>query len=242
MQKLLISIFLFLNIFCLQAELPFKKGEKLEYSVWYNFVKGGKSYMKITEIDTLDGTPLFHSVSITKSIGLVDKLFGINDRLETWFHQDSLYSYRFSKKIREGSYKKDYTVNFNYRDSMAIPTNKDTTIKINQKIHDGLSIFYYLRGQNLKVGQILKVNNFDGNKFKPYKIKVSKIQKVKVPAGKFRCYKLEPYKEEGELFEKHQNRVKTYISTDSLRLPVKITSKANFGTLILKLENVKYLN
>ena len=192
--------------------------------------------MEISDIDTINNRKLYHITSVTRSTGIVDLVFSINDKLQSWIDPGTYYSYMFEKRIREGKYKKDYYVQFDYEDSLAF-SNKDTT-RISPPIHDALSIFYYLRKAPLDTGKVFKVNNFDSDTLKNYNIKVTKTEKIKVPAGKFDCYKLEPYSEEGQLFEKHENKVVTYISRDS-RIPVKITSDANFGTLIMKLTKVR---
>ena len=220
-----------------RAEPAIQVGEKLKYDIYYNFMKGGESFMEIEDIDTLDGRPLYHINSVTRSTGIVDLVFSIDDRLQSWIDPVTLYSYKFEKKIREGKYKKDYSVSFDYQDSLA--RSSSDTVQINPPIHDALSIFYYLRKAPLDTGKVFKVNNYDSDTLKNYNIKVTEIKEIKVPAGKFECFKLEPYSTEGELFEKHENKVVTYISRDPRRLPVKITSDANFGKLIMKLKKVK---
>lgn len=231
-----IKILLFLTI-VVNAESPWRVGEKLKYDIWYNFMKGGEAHMEISELVKINGKSLYHITSVTRSTGLVDLIFSIDDRLESWVDPLTFHSHKFQKRIREGNYKKDYSVRFDYQDSLAF-SNQDTT-RITPPIHDALSIFYYLRAAKLYQDKIFQVNNFDSDTLKNYKIKVKGLQEVKVPAGRFVCYKLEPYSEQGELFEKHQNKVTTYISADSIRLPVKITSDANFGKLIMKLKQVK---
>lgn len=237
LQSYVIIVFLLVLQYPIQGESPIQVGEKLKYEIWYNFVKGGQSWMEISEIDTIDGRPCFHIVNITRSTGVVDLLFSIDDKLESWIDPQTHYSYKFQKRIREGKYKKDYNVTFNYQDSVAI-SNSDTTA-IMPPIHDAISIFYYLRKTRLDTGKIFKVNNFDSDTLKHYNIKVTGQEKIKVPAGEFNCFKLEPFSEEGDLFEKHENKVVTYISQDSLRLPVKITSQAKFGQLVMKLKEVE---
>lgn len=236
-KNALFTIIFFILASTLIASSPIQVGEKLQYDIWYNFIKGGESTMEIVDEVSIEGKQRYHIESITRSTGLVDFIFSIDDKLESWVDPRNLYSYKFQKRIREGKYKKDYSVKFNYEDSLAI-SNKDTT-EIKPPIHDALSIFYYLRKEELDTGKIFKVNNFDDDTLKNYNIKVTGKEIIKVPAGRFTCYKLAPYSEEGELFEKHENKVVTYISTDSLRLPVKITSDANFGKLIMKLKKVK---
>ena len=219
----------------LSAQVPsrFLTGEKLTYSVWLNFVRIGSSETTIKDIVVVDGSPTYHVMSVTETGLIFDKIYKIRDQIESWIDVQGLYSRRFTKSLREGKYRKDYAVVFDYVNSRAI-TNQDT-LKISGRIHDALSVIYCVRAEQLKIGRIIKLNNFDNNKFKLFNVVIHKIAPIAVPAGEFKCFVLEPYLEEGKLF-KNQTRLTLYISADTLRLPVMIESNANFGKMVFKLE------
>jgi len=238
-KKILYSIFILLPV-CIfsqsQNRLPFKVGEEITYSVWFNFVKAGKSTMKIVSMDSSYGYLTYHSVLETRSVDILDKVYRVRDKLESWIDTDGLFSRKFEKKIREGFYKKKYSVRFDYNDSLAYSSSD--TIPISGFVHDALSIFYYVRAESLWVGEMFDLNNFDNNKFKPYKVIVRKIEKVKTPAGEFECFVLEPYTEKGNLF-KYKGQLTIYLSNDIRRLPVKIESEATIGSMIMKIESYR---
>ena len=222
-----------------QKRLPFEVGETLNYSVWYNFIKAGHSSMKLVSVDTVNEVSAFYAVSKTRSGNFLDRIFKIRDSFESWIDRDELFSHKFKKDIREGRYKKKYSVVFNYSDSLAI--SGDDTTEINQPIHDALSIFYYVRAESLWVDRVLPLNHFDNNKFRPYNIIVNRQENVSVPAGKFKCFVLKPYTEKGSLF-KYKGQVTIYISDDQYRLPVMIESEATIGSMLMKLESKTYDN
>ncbi len=219
----------------LHPSAPFQVGERLNYTVALNFIKGGKASMFVAGIDTIEGFPSYHIISRTRSTGLIGKLYPVNDHIESWVDIDGLFSRQLKKDINEGRYHKSYAVCFDYRDSLA--RSDSDTVRITERIHDGLSVFYYLRTRKLHIGRIISVNNFDNDEFKPFKILVSHREMVSVPAGTFDCYVLEPLSGKSELFEKYKNEITVYLSADQHRLPVMIINKANFGNMILKLES-----
>ncbi|MFH1214380.1 MAG: DUF3108 domain-containing protein [Candidatus Neomarinimicrobiota bacterium] len=211
----------------------FPIGEELTYSAWFNFVKVGYSTMTVKAVESIGVFPVYHVESVTETGQVFDKIYRISDRVESWIDLNGLFSRRFEKHLREGKYKKDYRADFDYAEKRAY-TSRDT-LAITGKVHDALSVIYCVRSEHLVPGRIIKLNNFDNDKFRLFNVIVRKVESVKVPAGDFQCFVLEPYAKEGKLF-KNQNKMTIYLSADSLRLPVMIDSEANFGRMVFKLE------
>jgi hypothetical protein len=237
------SIFLFPGIFLLiimpvraGEDYPFQLGEENRYTAAFNFIQAGYSTMTVAGIDTVVGYPVYRLVWETRSSGLIDQLFRVRDRLESFMDVETLFSRGFRKQLREGRYRKDYAVRFDYQDSLAI-TARDS-IPIHSAIHDMLSIFYFIRAQELQVGQIFRLNTFDNNKFIPYNLIVKERVPRKVEGKTVDCFVLEPFAPEGELF-KYSGSVKFYVSDDSRRVPVLVESEASLGKMILRLESYR---
>ncbi|MCK4640767.1 MAG: DUF3108 domain-containing protein [Candidatus Marinimicrobia bacterium] len=234
-------IFLFiisfmLNIAAGQTAHPFSVGERIEYSTWFNFVKGGVSSLEVVSFDSLNSIPVYHIRSVTESNPFFDRFYKVRDKMDSWIDVSGLYSRKFRKSLREGRYRKKYSVRFDYHQMQAISQND--TVSIDSIIHDGISIFYYVRALDLSVGDVIDLNYFDNDKLRPFKIKVENKENIKVPAGEIECYVLTPFSEKGKLF-KNKNLVTIYLSTDEKRIPVMISSEALFGSMILKLESIK---
>lgn len=212
----------------------FPIGEELTYSAWLNFMKVGYSTITIKAIESVDGFPVYHVESITKTSPFYGKIYRVNDRFNSWIDLDGLFSRRYEKSLREGKYKKDYQAYFDYNEKKAY-TSLDT-LDIDGRMHDALSVIFWVRAEYLFPGRIIRLNNFDNNKLRLFNVIVSGVETLKVPAGEFQCFVLEPYSDDGKLF-KNQNKMTIYLSNDSLRLPVMIDNEANFGRMIFKLEN-----
>ena len=213
----------------------FSIGEELHYSAWFNFIRGGESTLQIANIDSIDGRVLFHIKSVTKSLPFFDRFYKVRDQMESWIDSEKYYSYRFKKSIHEGKYRKNYLVDFDYRRQYAI--SKSDTIEIPVNLHDGLSMFYYVRTMDFEIGDTININYFDNDSLIPFVIKVDRIETVNAPIGDVRCFVLEPFLESGKRF-KNKSKIIIYVSADKQRLPIMIVNSARFGTLTLKLESV----
>jgi len=218
-----------------QAEIPFAVGEKLTYSAWFNFIRGGTSSLAIIGMEKINGVQTYHVRSITESNPFFDRLYKVRDQMDSWLDGEGYYSHKFSKSLREGRYRKKYTVKFNYQEGIAVSASK--TSKIPAQAHDGLSMFYYVRTLELNLGDTIPVNFFDNDSLRPFVIRVEKIEMVETPIGEIQCFVLAPDPGTRKLF-KQKNQVVIYLSTDRRRIPVMIVSDARFGSLILKLESI----
>jgi len=156
--------------------------------------------------------------------------------MDSWIDPSGQFSYRFSKSLREGRYRKKYSVDFDYQAGLAVSENDRDSIPA--MVQDGLSMFYYVRTLDLSVGDIIRINYFDNDSLRPFLIKVDKIESVKTPIGAMECFVLAPYLESGKLL-KYKSKVTIYLSTDSRRVPVMISNEARFGSLTLKLESIE---
>lgn len=234
-MKKIILFLLILSTAQLKSECIFQEGEVFNYSVRLNFIKAGKSYIKIEDIQEIDGHSVYHIVSKTRTTGILDRMFHIREHMESWTDCDSLFTRRYFKDVDEVNYEKTFEANFNYPDSAAYLANGDT-LALPGHVMDWLSMIYYFRTMVLYEGKEVSLTFFDNNKLKEYSASVVGREEIEVDAGKFTCWVIEP----AEITKKnlkHKSELTIYLSVNSPNIPVKITSKAKFGTMILELRN-----
>tara|TARA_B100000315_G_scaffold260938_1_gene328039 strand:+ start:27856 stop:28575 length:720 start_codon:yes stop_codon:yes gene_type:complete len=234
-KKLIILGICFVGFTSAQTLNPFDIGESLHYSAKINFIPAGIAKLKIKAIETVDGFETFHISFNVKSSKIIDRLFKVRDVVETWVDTKELFTRKFRKDIRERNYKNKFSATINYEDSLI--TTEEREFPVSQEIRDPYSMIYYLRTVPLKVGDLFSYTTFDNNKFTVFKIIVHHKEKIKVPAGKFNCFVIEPFRE-GKSLLKSKGNMTIWLSDDKRRLPVKIESNASFGTMILKLKKV----
>ena len=220
----------------LQAdEHPFSVGETLEFDLKVNIIKAGNAKLQVIGEEIVDENQTYHIKYTVKSNRYVDRLFYVRDQVDSWLDKNGLFTRKFMKNIREGSYRYKLEAKMNYIDSTL--TSEDDVFQIDSEIRDPFSLFYYLRSIPLKVGQKLSFKTFDNGQFVDFHIIVHRKENVRVPAGRFRCLVIEPYRKGKTLF-KQKGDMRIWLTDDERRLPVKIETKATFGSMTMLLKRI----
>lgn len=215
-----------------QPEHPFGEGETLLYDVSLNVFSAGTASLEVNGLEQLAGTPSYHITFRMKTNTLWDQIYQIRDTVETWIDSERLFTRKLTKTIRERHYAQNLSADFDYDDG-TIRSNRKI-LPLSSEVRDPYSFFYYLRTLPLKVGDLFDFTIFDNHKFTDVSLTVHRKERVHVPAGEFLCLVIEPFREGRTLF-KHKGDMMVWLSDDRLRLPVKIVSKAKFGSLVLRL-------
>lgn len=231
-KRIIILLVVLIVPFCISAQ-SFKVGERLEFKLKYGILAAGNSYMQIVGIDTVHGHVTYKIENQTKSSGFVDTFYKVRDRMVSWIDTTTLATVQFQKSLREGKYRKNYSVWFDYDNMKAYST--DDTLEIETEMHDVLSLFYYIRKIDIAVGDTIEMQTYDNDKISPFLLRVADEQEMDVPAGKFMSLKLIPFSESGLLF-KYEGEGEMWITDDTLKMPLYVKSKASFGSIILELE------
>jgi len=220
--------------------LPFHKGERLEFNVYFEFILGGHASMAIEETVDFDGNTAFHFVSKARSAKAVDFFYKVRDRVESWWDVDGRFSRRFSKKLREGKHKYDREVNYFPENNYAIAVdrkkkNVPDTLSLQSSVQDVLSAFYKTRTYELKVGEVVGIVTEDDGKIYELQVHVLRKEQVEVAAGTFDCFVVEPRLKTSGLFRK-QGQMEIWLTDDERKMPVLMKSRLYFGRVWAKLQ------
>lgn len=220
----------------------FKVGEKLTFSIGYEFIPAGKTILTVEKIITIKGKKTYHISSRTKSHRFFDPFFKVRDEIDTYMDIDSFRSIKFRKKLREGRYSYDYSVEFDIDSMKAVSiTSKGSRIlDIPEFTLDILSAMYYMRTRKLEVGKTLTVDVLDNDKLYPLELRIIRKERVVVKAGLFDCFLIEPMLKSGGLF-KNEGQISVWVTDDHRKVPVLIKSKAIIGSIVVELERVEGL-
>jgi hypothetical protein len=219
-------------------ELPFGVGEKLTFDVKYEFVKAGEATLEVSEITRCsDDGPCYRMVSEARSTMPFSLVFEVRDRVESLVHVDSLYTTRYTKTLREGSYEAFEAVDFDQDAHIATYSN-GKVVTIPPRVQDVLSSLYFIRTLDLEVGKSVFIENHADEKNYPLEVKVLRIETIKVPAGTYECYVLEPILKASGVFQ-HKGRLTVWLSTDSSHIPVMMKSKIIIGAINAVLADVE---
>ena len=233
----------------------FHVGEKLKFVVRYGFIKAGYATMAVEEQVPIDGRQAYKVVSTARSAKTFDWIFKVRDRVESLIDTQGIFSWKYYKSLREGSYKFDLKVDYDqYRgkarvqmiryeneEPLRVREKKEFEIAIPPYVLDILAAFYYVRTQDLEVGMPVFMTNHDNKKVYKLKVLVQKRETIKVKAGKFRCVVVEPQLR-GEAIFKQKGRLWVWLTDDQYKIPVMMKSKVFIGSItteLMKIEGVK---
>ena len=216
----------------------FREGEDLTFAIRWGVITGGYATLTVPSVDLIDGQPAYHILSEAHSTGAVEAFFKVRDRNEAWMDTATPRSLRYSKKIHEGKYSVDEVVDLDQtartfheteirHDKNDAKEEKKGAIPAN--VLDVLSSLYYIRSQDLEVGKSFTVDVHSGDKTFPLLVNVKKLEKVKVKAGKFLCYRVEPVLREPGIFISKGKKLEVWMTADARHMPVLMRSEIFIG-------------
>lgn len=206
--------------------------EKLEFDINYGFINAGTATMEIPNVIEYQGRPCFQVVTTALSNSFFSSVYNVNDRAESIIDAVGIFSWRFEKNLREGSYSSDRQYDFDQINHTTV--YKEDTIEVAEYVQDALSMLYYIRTQELKPGTSFVLDNFvDGRKFST-KVNILKKEKISVEAGTFDCIVVEPLMSSVGVF-KHQGSLKVWLTDDRVKMPVLMKSKVIVGSISAEL-------
>ena len=235
MNKINFISILFISSILWSSNLPFEN-EVLHYSVGFRSFSAGSATLSLKS-DTLNNNNTYLLISTLKTNSFLSKFYKVRDIIKSWLSPSDLSLIKINKKIREGRYKKNHEALI-VNDSMAISNNKK--IKLPGNVYDPMSFIYFLRKQNLKIGNKYSFFSYGSKKIKEIIIKITGKEIIKVPYGTYDCYVIEPFLNNGKPLLKNNGAMKIWLSDDSLHIPIKIRQHTNIGNMILQLKSIKY--
>jgi len=221
---------------------PFKRGEYLHFAVRYGIILAGYATIEVHEDLDFKGRETFKYITTAKSRRAFDWVFKVRDRTESYFDKKEMHSLRFEKHLREGSYEDDTVINYDqsslkaeYVSERKGKKTRRATIDIPQDVMDPLSALFYVRTLELSVGKEILIPATDNKKVYEIKVIVHKIETVKVKAGKFKCWVVEPVMADGGVFKK-DGKIKVWLTADDKKMPVMMETKVYIGSIIAELD------
>ena len=212
--------------------VAFGVGEKLTFDINYGFINAGTATVEVLNLIEYNNRPAYQIVSRAQSNSFFSTFYKVDDRLESIMDAVGMFSWRFEKILREGSYASDREFWFDQVEGQAF--YEDDTFDVPRYVQDVLSAFYYVRTQELKVGTTLHIDHFDSGKFYPLEVKIHKRETITVSAGTFDCIVVEPMLKSVGAF-KQEGTLKVWLTDDRLHMPVQMKSKVLVGSISAEL-------
>ncbi|MGA1823059.1 MAG: DUF3108 domain-containing protein [bacterium] len=233
-QLVLISLVLSIS-YPAENDNPFSTGEVLTFELKWGFISAGKTTLEIHPMEIINGVTSYHFVMKTRTNKFIDKIYKVRDQIDAYAAVDMNHSLLFKKKQREGRYKRDVVVTFDWDKNEAQYLNRGKPkepITIFPETLDPLSAFYALRFKELKEGLDIEIPITDGKKCVKSIVKIVQREKIKVSGVEYDTYLVQPdTKDVGGVFKESKDaKIKIWITADKRHIPVRLKSKVLIGS------------
>ena len=248
-MKLNIIIIITLLIAC--SLFSIQDQEKLSFNIRYGIISAAEAELfarYIIHSDSIYTEPIeaLKVTSRAETYSFFDVFFKVRDRIVSISEQDSGKAIFYEKNLREGGYKQRRLHYYDRENENCIYQKwsfgreefSTENIPIPQDTYDFLGAFYYIRQQELEVGDTLRMTmsgdgvTFDAN------IVVHKREKLKTIFGKKHCIKIEPQLA-GETIFKNSGKIFIWLTDDEYKIPVKMESEVKFGSFVADLKDAE---
>jgi len=214
-------------------------GERLNYSLYYSFLKAGEASMSFN----MDSTGMYHIKMDSRTVGLANTLYHIRDIYECTMDPKTAYPLLAIRNVREGRYRSYNEVTYDHysrEDSSIVHSQKKGMVVVPKEIYDILSGFYSLRKRlvtdSLQKGDTILIKTYFTDEVFDLNIRYMGEEKIKTEYGKIKCLKFNPVTEVGRAF-KTRDDMSIWFSDDANHLPVKVWLDLRFGSVRVDLVN-----
>ncbi len=138
-------------------------GEKLVYMVKWKGIPAGEATFSVKPWQTkVGGIPAYYVVLDTESNDFVSAFYKVRDRVKSYISAETGHSLYFARNIREGTYRADDFLQFDYKKNLQYYSSLKTKRGVKKRkqkksraipgyLQDPLSVIYYLRHLKLVV-------------------------------------------------------------------------------------------
>lgn len=222
----------------------FRRGEKLEYNVFYHSALTGNVTAGSGTLEVMEDNRKFkdrntmHIVGIGRSKGAFNWFFKVNDRFETYIDEVGIFPWMFINRTKEGGYTKNDDVNFHQEHGQAVSRQKVTPLPDN--VQDFLSGFYYARTLNIDkvaIGGGFNVPFFLDDSVYHSRIIYEGRDVITTKLGTFNCLRFKPMVIKGNVFS-DPYPMTIWVTDDRNRVPILFESAVIVGKV--RMELTKY--
>lgn len=223
----------------IQIEEPLetlREGEKIIFDVFWMGIYVGEGSLEVKERVPINGQEAFHIVAIAKTNDFLSKIYPIYDEIHSFMDTESLRTLEFRKNVREGRYRADERIQYDYAAKRAVYESfKNKSRKefpLEADVQDFLSAFFWFRLQPAKVGDRIRTKINDEEKDWDLELHILKTEAKELRGEQvLDSFVVEPKTSYKGVFER-RGRVWVHFTADAKRVPIWIRMSTPFGPVI----------
>ncbi len=210
-------------------------GERLSYHGRWMGIPVGFGWIEVKGLVELDGRRAYLIETEGRSNDLLSTFYPVHDVLKTYLDADTLQPLRVEKYQREGRYRADEVVTFDYTRLIATYTSllnhSVKEVPIPADVQDLLGACYWLRRHANQPNTTLTLNIYSDEKVFQTAFKVQDRTTLELRRrGTFDCLLIEPHAAFRGVFVR-RGRLWIYLSADARRLPLFIQVATPWGPM-----------
>lgn len=220
----------------------FGHAEQLQYRIHYGLVNAGIVTMNTDEsFATVGSQPTMHVRVEGQTLKSFEWAYKVRDKFEAWVNPQTVKPLRYAKTVRENTYYDQDLAVFNH--SAGYLRNRKGQLPITAETRDIASAIYFLRTVDwgaLSIGSKKPVDVYLDNEVYNLSVAYAGRETIQTDLGPVRCLKLKPELVVDRVF-KNKNGMTVWVSDDANRIPVRIQTDIQVGSLKVDLTQYKNL-
>ena len=211
--------------------------ERLSFDIYWLGVYVGKAVLEaVNDNGNVKITSQVHSAPV------ISAFYKVEDYAETRVTNGTPTFFKI--KQRTGRKRSDKETFFDINNKKVTHINHIKGTKDEHTINtdilwDVMSGFYYLRTQNLNVGETVYINIFDSNKF--YQAEVQGLRREKIRLSddtEIDSVVVKPILKSEGLFQ-NKGDISIWLTDDEIKMPVRVETEVPIGRVVAELKEVK---
>ena len=230
----------------LLKERAFPVGEKLTYSLRWTGVHVGHATLEVKDIIEFNDSRAYRVISRAQTNDFFSLIYRVDDMVQSFIDINKFYSLRLEKRQEEGNYRSFKIIEydqvhhtarqFKYKDGSV----EEVKFSIPPDVHDILSCLYYLRNQNVNVGESIFIKVSADDKNYDLEVKVHKKERIEIPGlGAHDAILVEPIAKFKGIFMS-KGKMQVWVTDDSRKIPLLMKGRIPVGSIVAVLEKIEY--
>ena len=216
-------------------------GERLSFHGWWFSLPVGSGWIEVKELTHINGRPAYHIEAQGHSNELLSSFYPIHDVVHSYLDAQTLQPLRFEKHQREGHYRAEEVVTFDYATHLAtyhsLLNESTKTIPIPPDVQDLISALYWFRAQPLAPNHTTTLNIYTDEKVYQTRVAIGPLTSLELlKRGTFRCVVVEPKASFKGLLVK-RGRVWGHLTADAARMPILLKMTTPWGPMSAVLDH-----
>lgn len=212
------------------SPIPYHAGETLVYKVKLRGIPAGKLEMRVLNETALDGEPVYHFESETKTKGFF-KVYRFEDSQVSYVSKSDGSPVRYEKDLIDNSYHAQVTVDFQHEQGTADQQHngQQQQIEIPTGVQDELSMVYLMRRKQLDLG----------TKYEFDLLTLKKLFHVSVEVLPWRERKKTVVGKRETIILRSTHGYQIWLTNDAQRIPIRIEADTRIGKITGELEDIR---